>query len=49
MKPIFQEFFCTVCGQSRTLKVKDMCLDCRDNQILNELQHEDGILFNKVP
>ncbi len=37
MKPIFQEFFCTECGQIRILKVNDMCIECRDKKILNNI------------
>ncbi|MFX1498318.1 MAG: hypothetical protein ACFFBH_12395 [Promethearchaeota archaeon] len=46
MKPIFKEFYCSVCGQFRTLKIKDMCLDCRDNQILNEILQEENNQLN---
>ncbi|MFW9937681.1 MAG: hypothetical protein ACFFD5_08535 [Candidatus Thorarchaeota archaeon] len=37
MKPIFQEFYCPGCGQIRRLKVKDVCVNCRDIEILNKV------------
>jgi hypothetical protein len=37
MKPIFQEFYCPVCGQERRLKIDDICVNCRDIQILDRI------------
>ncbi|MFX1586794.1 MAG: hypothetical protein ACFFC1_01460 [Promethearchaeota archaeon] len=46
MKPIFQEFFCTQCGQIRILKVNDICIDCRDKKILYDIfQTQNEMLF----
>ncbi|MFX1233432.1 MAG: hypothetical protein ACFFBY_02645 [Promethearchaeota archaeon] len=42
MKTIFQEFYCSVCGQISILKVENICLNCRDNQILNEIYQEES-------
>jgi len=37
LKLIYQEFDCPECGQIRWLKIKNICVDCRDKQILNEI------------
>lgn len=37
MKLIVKEFICPECGQLRWLKVANICADCRDKQVLNEI------------
>ncbi|MFX0056680.1 MAG: hypothetical protein ACFE85_04725 [Candidatus Hodarchaeota archaeon] len=37
MKPLFQEFCCPECGQIRRLKVNNICVNCRDIEILNNV------------
>ncbi len=37
MKIVYQEFFCPECGQIRWLKVKNMCVDCKDRILLDEI------------
>jgi len=37
LKLIYQEFYCPECGNMRWLKIKNICVDCRDKQILNEI------------
>jgi len=40
MKLIFQEFHCPECGQTRWLKIRNICADCRDKKLLEEIaQH----------
>jgi predicted RNA-binding Zn-ribbon protein involved in translation (DUF1610 family) len=36
-KIIVKEFVCPECGQLRWLKVENICADCRDKRILNEI------------
>ncbi|MBY9003934.1 MAG: hypothetical protein KGD73_08180 [Candidatus Lokiarchaeota archaeon] len=40
MKLIVKEFVCPECGQLRWLKVKNICVDCRDRMVLNEISRE---------
>jgi hypothetical protein len=49
MKIIFKEFYCPECGQIRWLKIKNICVDCRDKQILNEISQIRKIdnIFNR--
>jgi hypothetical protein len=37
MKLVYEEFFCSECGQIRWLKAKNMCVDCRDKIMLDEI------------
>lgn len=37
MKLVVKEFVCSECGQVRWLKVKNICVDCRDRKVLNEI------------
>jgi len=37
MKIVYQEFFCPECGQTRWLKAKNMCVDCKDRILLDEI------------
>jgi hypothetical protein len=37
MKPIFEEFYCPECGHIKRLKVKNVCVNCRDIEILNKI------------
>lgn len=43
MKPIFQKFSCTECGEVSILKSKNICINCRDKRILNEIIQEKTI------
>ena len=40
MKLIVKEFVCPECGQLRWLKVRNICVDCRDRIVLNEISRE---------
>jgi acetone carboxylase gamma subunit len=51
MKLVVKEFICPECGQLRWLKVHDICADCRDKKILNEISqarrmHKEILLEN---
>jgi len=37
MKLVVKEFVCPECGQLRWLKVDNICADCRDKKVLNEI------------
>ncbi|MHA1671817.1 MAG: hypothetical protein ACTSV5_14785 [Promethearchaeota archaeon] len=37
MKLVVKEFICPECGQLRWLKINNICADCRDKKILNEI------------
>ena len=37
MKILYQEFFGPECGQIRWLKAKNMCVDCKDRILLDEV------------
>ena len=37
MKPIFKEFLCPNCGRYKILKINEICIDCRDEQIVMEI------------
>lgn len=37
MKPIFKEFLCPKCGSYKILKINEICIDCRDKQIVMEI------------
>lgn len=37
MKPIFKEFVCPKCGGIKNLKINEICVDCRDEQIIIEI------------
>lgn len=37
MKLVVKEFVCPECGQVRFLKAKNICADCRDRIVLNEI------------
>lgn len=49
LKLIYQEFYCPECGQSKWLKIKNICVDCRDKQILNEISQIRKVnnIFNR--
>jgi len=49
MKLIYQEFFCHECGQIRWLKVKNMCVDCKDKMMLDKISQSRKVLnlFNE--
>lgn len=36
-KVIFKEFVCPKCGGMKNLKIDEICVDCRDKQIILEL------------
>ena len=37
MKLVVKEFICPECGQLRWLKIANICADCRDKKVLNEI------------
>ena len=37
MKPIFEEFLCPKCGRYKIFKINEICIDCRDEQIVMEI------------
>jgi len=37
MKLIYHKFFCPECGQIRWLRVKIICVDCKDKILLDEI------------
>jgi len=37
MKPIFEEFLCPKCGKFKILKINEICIDCRDKQIVMDI------------
>lgn len=37
MKLIYQEFICPECGQTRWLKAKNICIDCKDKILLDKI------------
>jgi len=49
MKLVYQEFLCPECGQIRWLRVKDMCVDCKDKMILDKISQSRKVLhvFNE--
>ena len=49
MKLIYQEFFCPECGQIRWLKVRDICVECKDKMILDKISQSRKVLhvFNE--
>ena len=49
MKIVYQEFLCPECGEIRFLKVKNMCVDCRDELILDEMSQsrKEQHVFNE--
>lgn len=49
MKIVYQEFFCPECGQIRWLKAKNMCVDCKDRILLDEISQSRKIqnVFNE--
>lgn len=49
MKIVFKQFKCPECGQIRWLKIKNICVDCRDKQILNEVSQIRKVnnIFNR--
>ena len=49
MKIVYQEFLCPECGQIRWLKAKNMCVDCKDRILLEEISQSRKIMnvFNE--
>ena len=49
MKLVYEEFFCHECGHIRWLKVKNMCVDCKDKMILDKISQSRKVLnfFNE--
>ena len=49
MKIVYQEFLCPECGEIRFLKVKNMCVDCRDELILDGMSQsrKEQHVFNE--
>ena len=37
MKLVYQEFLCPECGQIRWLKVRNVCVDCKDKMVLDKI------------
>lgn len=46
MKLIFQEFHCPECGQIRLLKIRNICADCRDKMLLEEIAQNRKLSTN---
>ena len=49
VKLVYQEFLCPECGQIRWLKVKNMCIDCKDKLFLDKISQSRKVLhiFNE--
>ena len=49
MKLVYQEFICPECGQIRWLKVKNMCVDCKDKLFLDQMSQsrKEQHVFNE--
>jgi len=37
MKLVYREFLCPECGQIRWLKVRNVCVDCKDKMVLDKI------------
>ena len=37
VKLVYQEFLCPECNQKRWLKIKNMCVDCKDKLFLDKI------------
>ncbi|MHA1234081.1 MAG: hypothetical protein ACTSO6_07495 [Promethearchaeota archaeon] len=49
MKLVYKEFLCPLCGQIRWLKVKNICVDCRDKLFLDEMSQsrKEHLIMNE--
>ena len=44
MKLVYREFLCPECGQIRWLKVRNVCVDCKDKMVLDEISQSRKML-----
>ena len=50
VKLVYQEFLCPECGQIRFLKVKNICVDCKDKLFLVKISQsrKEQQIFNEL-
>jgi len=50
VKLVYQEFLCPECGRIRFLKVKNMCVDCKDKLFLDKISQsrKEQHIFNEL-
>jgi len=50
VKLVYQQFLCPECGGIRFLKIKNMCVDCKDKLFLDKISQsrKEQHIFNEL-